>query len=194
MLKRTLSTALARHVVNPIVRAALDRGIAPRGYALLETTGRRTGLPRRTPVGNGTDGDTFWIVAEHGRSAAYVRNIEADPRVRVKVGRRWRSGTAVLLPDDDPRQRQRTIGRSFNAAVVRLMGTDLLTVRIDLDETTIGLQGPGSRRIGEERLSLSGSLRSDVATTVASGATWQQSTAHPFRPSADGAFRGGRSQ
>ncbi|MDP9391910.1 MAG: nitroreductase family deazaflavin-dependent oxidoreductase [Actinomycetota bacterium] len=72
--------------------------------------------PPPHPVGNGTDGDTFWIVAEHGRSAAYVRNIEADPRVRVKVGRQWRSGTAALLPGDDPGERQRVIGRRFNAA------------------------------------------------------------------------------
>ena len=131
--KRRLSTALARYVVNPVVRRAVERGIAPPGYALVETTGRRSGLPRRTPVGNGLDGDTFWIVAEHGRNAAYVRNIEADARVQVKVGRTWRSGTAHLLPDDDPRERQRLIGRRFNAAVVRAMGTDLLTVRVDLD-------------------------------------------------------------
>ncbi len=129
--KRRLSTALARHVVNPLVRTALDHGIAPPGFALLETTGRTSGLPRRTPVGNGLDGDTFWIVAGHGRSAAYVRNIEAQPRVRIKVGRRWRPGIAHLLPDDDPRQR--LIGRRFNAAVVRVIGTELLTVRVDLD-------------------------------------------------------------
>jgi deazaflavin-dependent oxidoreductase (nitroreductase family) len=89
---------VARHIVNPVLRRAIERGIAPPGYPLLERTGRKSGLPRRTPVGNGLDGDTFWIIAEHGRSAAYVRNIEADPRVRIKVGRRWRTGTAVLLP------------------------------------------------------------------------------------------------
>ena len=88
---------------------------------------------RRTPVGNGLEGSTFWIVAEHGRRAAYVRDIVANPRVRVKVGRRWRSGTAHPLPDDDPRERQRRIGLRFNAAVVRAMGTELMTVRVDLD-------------------------------------------------------------
>jgi hypothetical protein len=35
----------------------------------------------------------FWIVAEHGRRANYVRNIEANPRVRVRVGRRWHEGS-----------------------------------------------------------------------------------------------------
>jgi deazaflavin-dependent oxidoreductase (nitroreductase family) len=82
-------------------------------------------------------GDTFWIVAEHGRRAGYVRNIKANPRVRVKVGRRWRAGTARAVPEDDPRERQRELGtglnRRLNAAAVRAMGTDLLTVRVDLD-------------------------------------------------------------
>lgn len=104
-----------------------------RGWALLETTGRKTGRPRRTPVGNGLVDGTFWIVAEHGRQAGYVRNIEANPRVRVLVGGEWRPGTAVILPDDGPRERQRRLGQRVNAALVRLMGTDLLTVRIDLD-------------------------------------------------------------
>lgn len=93
------------------MRRAIGRGIAPPGYALLETTGRTSGLPRPTPVGNVLDGDTFWVVAQHGRSAAYVRNLQADPRARVKVGRTWRTGTAVLLPDDDARERLRLIGR-----------------------------------------------------------------------------------
>lgn len=132
MDKRRLTTALGKYVMNPVVNAAVARGLL-RGWAILETTGRRSGEPRRTPVGNGLEGDTFWIVAEHGRNAAYVRNIAANPRVRVNVRGRWRSGTAHLLPDDDARERQRKIGRRLNAAVVRVMGTQLLTVRIDLD-------------------------------------------------------------
>ena len=104
-----------------------------RGWAVLETTGRNTGELRQTPVGNGLAGRTFWIVAEHGHRAGYVRNIEANPRVRVLVGGRWREGTATLLPDDDTVERQRRLGRRLNAAFVRLMGTDLLTIRIDLD-------------------------------------------------------------
>jgi deazaflavin-dependent oxidoreductase (nitroreductase family) len=130
--KRRLTTALAKYLFNPLVKAGVSTGLL-RGWAILETTGRRSGRTRRTPVGNGLEGDTFWIVAEHGRRAGYVRNIEADPRVRVNVGRRWRFGTASLMPDDDPRERQRRIGRRLNAAAVRAMGTDLLTVRVELD-------------------------------------------------------------
>jgi len=137
-VKRRLVTALQVHLLNRPVKALLARGVTPPGVALLETTGRRSGRPRRTPVGDGLEGDAFWIVAEHGRSAGYVRNLEADPRVRVKVGGRWWTGTAHLLDDDDPRARQRTLARghplrALNAASVRAMGTDLLTIRIDLD-------------------------------------------------------------
>jgi deazaflavin-dependent oxidoreductase (nitroreductase family) len=128
-----LVRALQRRVINPLTRALIVRGLLPT-HVLIETTGRRSGLPRSTPVGNGLRGDTLWVVAEHGRRADYVRNIETNPRVRVKAGRGpWRLGTAHLLADDDPAARLRSIGRPVNAAAVRLFGTDLLTVRVDLD-------------------------------------------------------------
>jgi deazaflavin-dependent oxidoreductase (nitroreductase family) len=122
-----------KYLLNPPVRALFALGLVPPTHVLLETTGRKTGRPRHNPVGNGLDGDTLWVVAEHGRRASYVRNLEADPRVRVKIGRRWRTGTAIVLPDDDPRARLDRIGRRVNGFMVRSMGTDLLTIRIDLD-------------------------------------------------------------
>jgi deazaflavin-dependent oxidoreductase (nitroreductase family) len=131
--KRRLITALQVRVLNPPIRALAARGLAPT-LALLETTGRKSGQARRTPVSKGLDRatNTFWIVAEHGRRSAYVRNIEANPRVRVRVGRRWRTGVASVLAEDDPRARQQHMSR-LNAATVRAMGTELLTIRIDLD-------------------------------------------------------------
>ena len=136
--KRALATSLAKYAFNPLNRALMRLGIRPPGTALLETTGRKSGKTRRNPVTDGLDDDTFWIVAEHGPHAGYVRNIEANPRVRVLVAGRWRTGTAHLMQDDDPRQRlsyiasQRPRSR-MNAATVRLMGTELLTIRVDLD-------------------------------------------------------------
>ena len=130
--RRRVSTFLSTRLFNPLVKAAANAGLAVPGIAILETTGRKSGQPRRTPVTRSLDGDTCWIVAEHGRKAGYVRNIQADPRVRIKLGRRWRAGTAHVLPDDDARARQRAMP-ALHAASVRLMGTDLLTVRIDLD-------------------------------------------------------------
>lgn len=130
--KFKLVRLVQRYLVNPPVRALAEHGHGPKSIALLETTGRRSGEVRRTPVGNGQIGDTFWIVAEHGHQAGYVRNIEADPQVRVKIGRRWHRGTAHIMEDDDPLARQTSMDPT-NARMVRTMGTALLTVRIDLD-------------------------------------------------------------
>jgi deazaflavin-dependent oxidoreductase (nitroreductase family) len=117
---------------NRVIRFALRAGFAPRAFALLETTGRRTGLARHTPVGNGMDGDTFWLVAVHGTQADYVRNLQAEPRVRVNAGGAWRSGTAAVLPDDDAATRSRTLPYQWDAAIGRMMASAPLTVRIDL--------------------------------------------------------------
>ena len=133
MDKRRVSTVLSAKVFNPLVKAAANAGIPLPGVVILETTGRKSGQTRRTPVGKGLVGDTLWIVAEHGARAGYVRNISANPRVRVKVGRRWRTGSAHPMPDDDPRERQRRMPNKLNSASVRMMGSDLLTVRVDLD-------------------------------------------------------------
>ncbi|GAA3131201.1 nitroreductase family deazaflavin-dependent oxidoreductase [Streptomyces rameus] len=125
-LKRRILTRLQRHVANPINRRIPTQ-------TLLETTGRTSGLPRPTPVGGSRVGDSFWIVSEFGFTSHYIRNIQADPRVRVRIRGRWHHGTAHLLPEDDAVARLRTLPR-FNSAAVRAFGTDLLTVRVDLED------------------------------------------------------------
>ena len=141
-MKYRLIQLLQKYILNPPIKILFALGIVPPGYAMIETVGRKTGKARRTPVGHGRVGNQFWIVAEHGNKAAYVRNIAQNSRVRVKTRNglrsRWYSGTAHLLPEDDPRERQRWLATQLpasaaNAAAVRLFGTDLLTVRIDLD-------------------------------------------------------------
>jgi deazaflavin-dependent oxidoreductase (nitroreductase family) len=133
MDKRRASTFFSTRLLNPVVRAASSTGLPLPGIVILETTGRRSGEPRRIPLGRAIVGDTLWVIAEHGHKSAYVRNIEAEPRVRVKVGRTWRTGTAQVLPDDDWRERQRRIPNRMNSAAVRVMGSDPVTVRVDLD-------------------------------------------------------------
>ncbi|MCV6984686.1 nitroreductase family deazaflavin-dependent oxidoreductase [Mycobacterium shinjukuense] len=123
-VKRQVVRRVQRLVVNPIGRRLPG--------TMLETTGRTSGQPRRTPVGGKVVDNRFWMVSEHGYHSDYVRNIQANPAVRVRIGGRWRSGTAHLLPDDDPRQRLRSLPR-LNSAGVLTMGTDLLTIRVDLD-------------------------------------------------------------
>jgi deazaflavin-dependent oxidoreductase (nitroreductase family) len=140
--KHQVVHALQKYVLNPPIKLLFAMGVAPPGYALLETTGRKTGKARRTPVGDARVGDRLWIVAEHGMKAGYVRNLVRHPRVRVKLrkglGAQWHTGTAHVLSDDDPRERQRWLagqvtGSIANSVAVRLFGTELLTLRIDLD-------------------------------------------------------------
>jgi deazaflavin-dependent oxidoreductase (nitroreductase family) len=137
-VRRRLSKLLSVRLLNPLMRRALEAGLVRRGWALLETTGRRSGLPRRVPVGDGLRGGVFWIVAEHGRHADYVRNIERDPRVRVKVGGRWRAGTALILPGEDPRARLRALRRPLNDMGLRAMASEMLVLRVDLDREEAG--------------------------------------------------------
>ena len=142
VLKRRVSRRIERGIVNPLNRALLGSGRMGATYAVLETTGRRSGRPRRIPVANGLRGDTFWLISAHGPRAHYVQNLIADPRVRVGVVHdgelRWRSGTAHLLPGDDTRARQRDLARGrlgyrLDAILLRATATNLMTIRVDLD-------------------------------------------------------------
>jgi len=100
---------------------------------LLETTGRKSGEPRRTPLGGSRVGDQFWFVSEFGEKSQYVKNIQADSNVRVRLRGRWHNGTAHLVPDDDPQARLRELPQ-FNSFGVRTFGTNLLTIRVDLTD------------------------------------------------------------
>ena len=123
-LKRQVVHRVQRLIVNPVGRQL--------PVTMLETTGRKSGQPRHTAVGGSVVDNQFRMVAEHGEHSDYVYNIKANPAVRVRINGQWRSGTAHLLPDDDPRKRLRSLPR-LNSAGVRTMGTDFLTIRVDLD-------------------------------------------------------------
>jgi deazaflavin-dependent oxidoreductase (nitroreductase family) len=124
MDKRRLTDVLHR-IASPIARSLPSQ-------VVLETTGRLSGKRRRTPIGGHLDGDVFWFVSMNGDSSNYVRNIKANNMVRLRTHGRWRTGRAQLLPDDDARARNSTlswVNRTANSA----LGTDLLTIRVDLD-------------------------------------------------------------
>jgi deazaflavin-dependent oxidoreductase (nitroreductase family) len=131
--KRRVSTFLSAKVFNPLVLAAARAGLPTPSVVVLETTGRRSGRPRQVVVSRMVEGDTLWIVTEHGRRAGYVKNVEANPHVRVRIGRRWRDGTARVSADQDWRALQRRMPNKLSSAAVRLMGTEHLTIRIDLE-------------------------------------------------------------
>ena len=67
---------IQRLVVNPVGRQL--------SVTMLETTGRKDGQPQRNAVGGRVVDNQFWMVSEHGGYSDYVRNIKANPAVRVR--------------------------------------------------------------------------------------------------------------
>jgi deazaflavin-dependent oxidoreductase (nitroreductase family) len=129
--KRRRLLWVQHHLVNPPAKAAVWCGLVP-GFVLVETIGRRTGEPRRTVVGMHVEDDVGWVIAEFGRHAGYVRNLEANPDVRVRMHRQWRSARARILDDDDPQARLDAFHRRAHETAVRTFGTNLLTIQFEL--------------------------------------------------------------
>lgn len=131
---------LGRVFMNPVV-AALDRiGIRSSLVVDLETTGRKSGEPRRVPLAGRADETGVWVISQHGRRAGWANNISADPRVRVRINNQWRSGTATFVSDDDVRARARSFGgngrisQSATALTMRAMESDPISVHITFDD------------------------------------------------------------
>jgi deazaflavin-dependent oxidoreductase (nitroreductase family) len=121
-----VTSLFQKRVANPMMRLMPFQ-------TLLETTGRKSGEPRRTPLGGSRIGDQFWFVSEFGEKSQYVKNIKANPNVRVRLRGRWHKGVAHLVPDDDPTARLQSLPQ-FNSFAVRAFGTNLLTIRVDLTD------------------------------------------------------------
>lgn len=126
---------LGRYVMNPTVQL-LDRiGVRTALATEIETIGRKSGEPRRVPISMLFDADGAWAICQHGLRSGWGLNISADPNVRVRQGDRWRTGTAVLLPDDDVVARGRTFAphpalAPLSRSVFAAMETTPVTVRI----------------------------------------------------------------
>ena len=125
-LRRRFLLAVWR-VMNPVARRLA--GIAP-WWVVVETTGRRSGKPRPTPLARGPlEGGTLWLIAVHGRHSAWVRNLEATPDVRVKLRRRWRPGRAFVELLDPERLGSFGVYARLGP---RTVGIDPMLVRVEL--------------------------------------------------------------
>ena len=82
-------------------------------YLYLTTTGRRSGWPRRIEIWYTRHEGRYYLVAEHGLKAHWVRNLLAEPAVRARVGRRSFRGRARVMDARSERDLAATIrGRS----------------------------------------------------------------------------------
>jgi len=125
-MRRRLMMAFWR-LVNPVARRLA--GIAP-FWVVLETKGRRSGKPRETPLARGPSWDgAEWLIAVQGRHSTWVKNLSADPAVRLKLRGKWRDGVASVVDWDE------SIAARFNLygrMGPRVVGIDPVLVRIVL--------------------------------------------------------------
>ena len=68
-------------------------------FLYLTTTGRRTGLSREIEIWFTERGDRYYLIAEHRERADWVRNLQAQPRVHVRLGDRQFDATARVVDD-----------------------------------------------------------------------------------------------
>jgi len=73
------------------------RDIADERVLYLTTVGRRTGLPREIEIWFVACRDRFYLFAETGEAAGWVKNIRRHPQVSVRVGERRTSAAARVL-------------------------------------------------------------------------------------------------
>jgi deazaflavin-dependent oxidoreductase (nitroreductase family) len=84
----------------------------------LTTTGRRTGLAREIEIWFVVCRDRFYLFAETGEAAAWVKNIRHNPEVAIRVGERRIAATARVLD----REIDRTLWQQVSALAERKYG------------------------------------------------------------------------
>ena len=73
--------------------------LPPAGFGVVTTTGRRTGKARRKCIRTIRRGDKVYIVSIGGAQAAWLKNIRANPNVRLRIRTGKFSGVARELSD-----------------------------------------------------------------------------------------------
>jgi deazaflavin-dependent oxidoreductase (nitroreductase family) len=78
----------------------------------IQTTGRSSGRPRTIEIWFATDGGRIYLLAGGRHRAHWVRNLVADPRVRVRIGGRTLEGDARVIEGGE----RETVARHLLAA------------------------------------------------------------------------------
>ncbi len=84
----------------PRIAYALGLGSLVGGYVLLlHTTGRKSGLPRTTPLMYDKIDGMIYVASARGERADWYQNLAANPNVEVTIGARKYSGLAEIITD-----------------------------------------------------------------------------------------------
>jgi deazaflavin-dependent oxidoreductase (nitroreductase family) len=129
---------------------ALEPELARRSVCHLETTGRRSGVPRRIEIWFAADPgrDRIYLLSGGRDHAHWVRNLRVEPSVRVRIADRWFDGVATDVDGgpDDPVAR-RALAAKYQGwtegAALSTWARESLPVAIDL--STASTSGGSSR-------------------------------------------------
>ncbi len=95
-------TSPFRSPPSGLIKLLYRAGLGPflgRFILLLTTTGRRSGLPRITPLQYEEVDGVLYVGSARGVKADWFRNISCNPRVRVQVGSRAFEAAAEAVTD-----------------------------------------------------------------------------------------------
>jgi deazaflavin-dependent oxidoreductase (nitroreductase family) len=85
-------------VVEPMVRAGIGSPrIAPSGFIVLETRGRKTGRLRRIPLAATRMGCHVFVATFRGNRSQWVQNLAAQPHTRFWLGGKPRDARAFVM-------------------------------------------------------------------------------------------------
>ena len=138
--------------LSPRIVQNYQKGIGPTRMVLLLTTiGRKTGLPRVTPLQYEEVDGVLYVGSARGSRADWFRNIQADPQVKVQIGNRCFHG--IAQPIETPAQVADFLELRlkhhplFTGLVMRLEGLPLKYSRADLErfaaqKTMVKIQSP----------------------------------------------------
>lgn len=85
-------------VVEPAVRAGIGSPrIAPSGFIVLETTGRKSGLRRRSPLAATRLGKYVLVATYRADRSQWVKNLAANPRTRYWLGGKPHEARAFVM-------------------------------------------------------------------------------------------------
>jgi len=108
-------------------------------FCYLTTTGRRSGKPHTIEIWFAAQGTTLFLMSGGREGADWVRNIQADGRVSVRIGERTYEGEARVV---EPTADEDALARRLLLAKYQPPGSDeleswgrsALPVAIDLEE------------------------------------------------------------
>ena len=113
--------------------------LAAEEFGYLTTTGRRTGRPHTIEIWFAHDGDgpALYMLAGGGYDADWVKNIQQQPQVSIRIGERTFAGRGRIItdPDEDRRARRVVVKKYYGRDELHSEGweAEALPVAIDTE-------------------------------------------------------------